>query len=50
MSDQPRVVLVVVALAGGVGYLGYRSVTGSQSPLAVALLFGSVIAAVLVLR
>lgn len=42
--------LVVVTVGGGVGYLGYRSVTGSQSPLAIAFLLGSVVAAVLVLR
>lgn len=42
--------VTVVTLAGGVGYLGYRSVPGTDSPLAVALLLGSVLVAVLVLR
>jgi hypothetical protein len=47
---QAVATLVVVVVAGGVGYLGYRTITGSQSPLAIALLLGSVIAATLVLR
>jgi hypothetical protein len=42
--------LVVVVLGGAIGYVGYRSVTGARSPLAIALLLGGVLAAVLVLR
>jgi len=42
--------LVVVVLGGAIGYLGYRSVSGAQSPLAIALLLGGVLATVLVLR
>ena len=42
--------LVVALLGGGIGYLGYRSVTGSQSPLALVFLLGPVLAVILVLR
>lgn len=42
--------LTVVTFAAGSGYLVYRSVSGTQSALAVALLVGSVIAAMVALR
>ncbi len=42
--------VVVLALGGGVGYLVYRSSAGSSSPLALALLLGSVLAVTLALR
>lgn len=47
---QAIATLVVLSVGGGVGYLSSRSVTGSQSPLAIALLLGSVVAVVFVLR
>lgn len=42
--------LVVIVFGGGAGYVGYRSVGGAQSPLAIAFLLGSVLAAVVALR
>jgi hypothetical protein len=42
--------VVVLSVGGGVGYLVYRSSTGSSSPLALALLLGGVLAVTLALR
>lgn len=42
--------VVVVAVGGGIGYLGFRSATGTPSLPGVALLFASVVAATVVLR
>lgn len=42
--------LTALVFAGGYSYVAFRSVTGTQSPLVVAILLGSLVVTVLVLR